>query len=151
MRHYYYSYYFATKSTFPPSLSDRKRYLHPRILFKKPGQYLAVSIVSKWEEMAEEKESTSIPLSQGENGGEDPEDPAKSPPSSPNSSTRKVCFSLCLFLSQPFKLLTFCWWVNIHFELYGSTGSPVIGELFLLEEKCYWCFKLTWVSSEIVF
>ncbi|MBA0743518.1 hypothetical protein Gogos_006185, partial [Gossypium gossypioides] len=41
--------------------------------------------------MAEEKESTSIPLSQAENGGVDPEDPAKSPPrpSSPNSSTRK--------------------------------------------------------------
>ncbi|MBA0664095.1 hypothetical protein Goklo_004155 [Gossypium klotzschianum] len=39
--------------------------------------------------MAEEKESTSIPLSQAENGSTDPEDPAKSPPSSPNSSTRK--------------------------------------------------------------
>ncbi|MBA0562722.1 hypothetical protein Golob_007745, partial [Gossypium lobatum] len=41
--------------------------------------------------MAEEKESTSIPLSQAENVGVDPEDPAKSPPrpSSPNSSTRK--------------------------------------------------------------
>ncbi|KAG8481515.1 hypothetical protein CXB51_026374 [Gossypium anomalum] len=44
--------------------------------------------------MAEEKESTSIPLSQAENGSTDPEDPAKSPPSSPNSSTRKVFFSL---------------------------------------------------------
>lgn len=41
--------------------------------------------------MAEEKESTSIPLSQGGGGGgEDPEDPAKAPPNSPNSSTRKV-------------------------------------------------------------
>ncbi|MBA0717563.1 hypothetical protein Golax_005364, partial [Gossypium laxum] len=42
--------------------------------------------------MAEEKESTSIPLSQAENVGVDPEDPAKSPPrpSSPNSSTRKL-------------------------------------------------------------
>lgn len=40
--------------------------------------------------MAEEKESTSIPLSQAENGAQDPEDPAKSPPPSPNSSTRKV-------------------------------------------------------------
>ncbi|XP_077248688.1 protein LIKE COV 2-like isoform X1 [Tasmannia lanceolata] len=40
--------------------------------------------------MAEEKESTSIPLSQG--GGEDPEDPAKSPPNSPGSSTRKACY-----------------------------------------------------------
>ncbi|KAB1210348.1 hypothetical protein CJ030_MR6G024145 [Morella rubra] len=37
--------------------------------------------------MAEEKESTSIPLSQAENVGEDP---AKIPPSSPNSSTRQI-------------------------------------------------------------
>ncbi|KAG6504659.1 hypothetical protein ZIOFF_036995 [Zingiber officinale] len=36
--------------------------------------------------MAEEKESTSIPLSQAA----DPEDPAKAPPISPSSSTRKV-------------------------------------------------------------
>ena len=43
--------------------------------------------------MAEEKESTSVPLSQtGGNGGEDPEDPEKTPPASPNSSTRKVWF-----------------------------------------------------------
>ncbi|KAF8411608.1 hypothetical protein HHK36_004165 [Tetracentron sinense] len=41
--------------------------------------------------MAEEKESTSIPLSQG-GGGEDPEDPAKSPPNSPSSTTRKACY-----------------------------------------------------------
>ncbi|KAG6516239.1 hypothetical protein ZIOFF_026692 [Zingiber officinale] len=37
--------------------------------------------------MAEEKESTSIPLSQAT----DPEDPAKAPPISPSSSTRKAC------------------------------------------------------------
>ncbi|KAJ8506790.1 hypothetical protein OPV22_007676 [Ensete ventricosum] len=36
--------------------------------------------------MAEDKESTSIPLSQAA----DPEDPAKSPPASPGSSTRKI-------------------------------------------------------------
>jgi len=41
--------------------------------------------------MAEEKESTSIPLSQADNVScEDPEDPAKTPPTSPNSSTRRV-------------------------------------------------------------
>ncbi|RDY14720.1 Protein LIKE COV 2 [Mucuna pruriens] len=41
--------------------------------------------------MADEKESTSIPLSQGDNASrDDPEDPAKSPPSSPNSSTRRM-------------------------------------------------------------
>lgn len=37
-------------------------------------------------EMAEEKESTSIPLSQAV----DPENPAKAPPATPSSSTRKV-------------------------------------------------------------
>ncbi|KAK6922893.1 Protein CONTINUOUS VASCULAR RING 1-like [Dillenia turbinata] len=51
--------------------------------------------------MAEDKESTSVPLSQasggsngindGGGGGIDPEDPAKFPPPSPNSSTRKAC------------------------------------------------------------
>lgn len=41
--------------------------------------------------MAEEKDSTSIPLSAagGVDGGIDPEDPAKSPPTSP-ISTRRV-------------------------------------------------------------
>lgn len=48
--------------------------------------------------MAEEKESTSIPLSQGDNASrDDPEDPAKSPPSSPNSSTRRVHFFFFFF------------------------------------------------------
>ncbi|PPS20420.1 hypothetical protein GOBAR_AA00150 [Gossypium barbadense] len=57
--------------------------------------------------MAEEKESTSIPLSQAENGSTDPEDPAKSPPSSPNSSTRKAC---CFVLQSWFskKFMTGC-------------------------------------------
>lgn len=40
--------------------------------------------------MAEEKESTSVPLSQAENGEHDPEDPVKCPPTSSNSSTRQV-------------------------------------------------------------
>lgn len=43
--------------------------------------------------MAEEKDATSVPLSQsvreGEEGG-DPEDPLKSPSTSPDSSTRRV-------------------------------------------------------------
>ncbi|GFS28971.1 like COV 2 [Actinidia rufa] len=39
--------------------------------------------------MEDEKESTSVPLSQSGVDGEDPEDPVKSPPNSPNSSTRK--------------------------------------------------------------
>ena len=61
--------------------------------------------------MAEEKESTSIPLSQADNGGHDPEDPAKSPPNSPNSSTRKVglffLFHFFFSLGFPFQLLKF--------------------------------------------
>ncbi|KAL3371158.1 hypothetical protein AABB24_007947 [Solanum stoloniferum] len=44
--------------------------------------------------MAEEKDPTSIPLSQA---SEDPEDPIKSTPASPNSSTRKAC---CYFLQS---------------------------------------------------
>ncbi|RVW55243.1 hypothetical protein CK203_067042 [Vitis vinifera] len=48
--------------------------------------------------MAEEKESTSVPLSQtGGNGGEDPEDPEKTPPASPNSSTRKASERLLIW------------------------------------------------------
>jgi len=51
--------------------------------------------------MAEEKESTSIPLSQADNVScEDPEDPAKTPPTSPNSSTRRVGYLLFLHSSN---------------------------------------------------
>ncbi|CAN6679466.1 unnamed protein product [Malus baccata var. baccata] len=50
--------------------------------------------------MAEDQESTSIPLSQAENGGPDPEDPAKSPPPSPNSSTRLLLCSPKLGLKE---------------------------------------------------
>jgi hypothetical protein len=47
--------------------------------------------------MADEKESTSVPLSQAADAV-DPEDPAKSPPrpSSPTASTRKVRIHLTL-------------------------------------------------------
>jgi hypothetical protein len=62
-------------------------------------------------QMAEEKESTSIPLSQAENGGEDP---AKSPPGSPNSSTRKV--RLFFNLHRPNTLF--------HFQLYADPLDP---------------------------
>ncbi|EXC12327.1 hypothetical protein L484_004475 [Morus notabilis] len=41
--------------------------------------------------MAEAKESTSVPLSQGQ---VDSEDESKSPPNSPNSSTRKACYAV---------------------------------------------------------
>lgn len=75
--------------------------------------------------MAEEKESTSVPLSQVDNGGQDPEDPVKSPPSSPNSSTRKVwiffmLFNICrLFLFSYY--LTVALFAPIH--LAGFFGS----------------------------
>lgn len=43
--------------------------------------------------MAEEKDATSVPLSQGvreDEEGRDPEDPLKSPPTPSDSSTRRV-------------------------------------------------------------
>ncbi|KAE8696246.1 Protein LIKE COV 3 [Hibiscus syriacus] len=97
---------------------------------------------------AEEKESTSIPLSQAENGGADPEDPAKSPPSSSNSSTRKAC---CFVLQSWFskKFMTGCmvlfpvavtffvtWWflqfVDGFFSpLYERLGVDIFGLGFI--------------------
>ncbi|KAK9010563.1 hypothetical protein V6N11_043445 [Hibiscus sabdariffa] len=98
--------------------------------------------------MAEEKESTSIPLSQAENGGVDPEDPAKAPPSSPNSSTRKACcFVLQSWVSK--KFMTGCvvlfpvavtffitWWfiqfVDGFFSpLYERLGIDIFGLGFI--------------------
>ncbi|KHG16246.1 Methanol dehydrogenase [cytochrome c] subunit 1 [Gossypium arboreum] len=100
--------------------------------------------------MAEEKESTSIPLSQAENSGVDPEDPAKSPPrpSSPNSSTRKACcFVLQSWVSK--KFMTGCvvlfpvavtffitWWfiqfVDGFFSpLYERLGIDIFGLGFI--------------------
>lgn len=69
--------------------------------------------------MAEEKESTSIPLSQAENGGEDP---AKSLPGSPNSSTRKV--RLFFNLHRPITLF--------HFQLYTDLLDPASVNNFAL-------------------
>ncbi|XP_044469985.1 protein LIKE COV 2-like isoform X1 [Mangifera indica] len=94
--------------------------------------------------MAEEKESTSIPLSQAENGGEDPEDPVKSPPTSSSSSTRQACcFVLQSWISK--KFMTGCvvlfpvavtffvtWWfiqfVDSFFSpLYERLGIDIFG------------------------
>ncbi|KAG5019388.1 hypothetical protein AAZX31_06G141900 [Glycine max] len=95
--------------------------------------------------MAEEKESTSIPLSQGDNASrDDPEDPAKSPLSSPNSSTRRACcFVLQSWVSK--KFMTGCvvlfpvavtffitWWfiqfVDGFFSpIYSRLGIDVFG------------------------
>ncbi|KAH7565956.1 hypothetical protein JRO89_XS08G0046800 [Xanthoceras sorbifolium] len=95
--------------------------------------------------MAEEKESTSIPLSQAENGGDDPEDPVKSLPTSPASSTRQAC---CFFLQSwvSKKFMTGCvvlfpvavtffitWWfiqfVDGFFSpLYDRLGFDIFGK-----------------------
>lgn len=48
--------------------------------------------------MAEEKESTSVPLSQ-----DDPEDPAKAPLTSSNSSSREVRVFVFVFSSYLFR------------------------------------------------
>ncbi|KAL6518500.1 Protein LIKE COV 2 [Orobanche gracilis] len=56
--------------------------------------------------MADDKDPTSVPLSQGvreEEEGRDPEDPLKSPRSSPDSSTRRACcFVLQSWVSKKF-------------------------------------------------
>lgn len=98
--------------------------------------------------MAEEKESTSIPLSQAENGGEDPEDPVKSPPTSSASSTRQACcYVLQSWISK--KFMTGCvvlfpvavtffitWWfiqfVDGFFSpLYEHLGFDIFGLGFI--------------------
>lgn len=62
--------------------------------------------------MAEEKDATSVPLSQGareDEEGRDPEDPLKTPPTAPDSSTRRVSvflpnlpysINLCVFIEN---------------------------------------------------
>lgn len=96
--------------------------------------------------MAEEKESTSIPLSQADNVS--CEDPAKTPPTSPNSSTRRACcFVLQSWVSK--KFMTGCvvlfpvavtffitWWfvqfVDGFFSpLYSSFGVEIFGLGFI--------------------
>ncbi|XP_010246268.1 PREDICTED: protein LIKE COV 2-like [Nelumbo nucifera] len=87
--------------------------------------------------MAEEKESTSIPLSQGD-GCEDPEDPAKSPPNSPNSSTRKACYAVlqswvskkfmtgCVVLFPVAVTFFVTWWF---IQFVDSFFSPIYARL----------------------
>ncbi|KAE9608728.1 hypothetical protein Lal_00020290 [Lupinus albus] len=102
--------------------------------------------------MAEEKESTSVPLSQAENDSigdiTDPEDPAKSPPNSPNYSTRRACcFVLQSWVSK--KFMTGCvvlfpvavtffitWWfvefVDGFFSpMYSRLGVDIFGLGFI--------------------
>ncbi|EXB36923.1 hypothetical protein L484_016528 [Morus notabilis] len=85
--------------------------------------------------MAEQKDqSTSIPLSQAENGEQDPEDPAKSPPSSPNMSTREVP----KFVS-PYS----------HYCYIDVVLFPIVIFLFHYVQAC--CFVLqSWVSKKFM-
>ncbi|CAL0326234.1 unnamed protein product [Lupinus luteus] len=73
-------------------------------------------ILAREESVAEEKESTSIALSQAENASHsdinDPEDPTKSPPNSPNYSTRRVC---CFILQS--------WVSEIYEQMCSSLSS----------------------------
>ncbi|XP_010912016.1 protein LIKE COV 2 [Elaeis guineensis] len=94
--------------------------------------------------MAEEKESTSVPLSQAV----DPEDPAKTPPTSPNSSTRKACCAVlqswvsrkfmtgCVVLFPVAVTFFITWWfiqfVDGFFSpLYAKLGVDIFGLGFL--------------------
>ncbi|XP_041005964.1 protein LIKE COV 2-like [Juglans microcarpa x Juglans regia] len=117
--------------------------------------------------MAEEKESTSIPLSLAENGGEDP---TKSSPSSPNnSSTRKACcFVLQSWVSK--KFMTGCvvlfpvavtffvtWWfiqfVDGFFSpVYAQLGIDIFGLGFitsLLFVLFVGVFVSSWIGSTL--
>ncbi|KAK4789457.1 hypothetical protein SAY86_016761 [Trapa natans] len=100
--------------------------------------------------MAEDKESTSVPLSQADinNSCGDPEDPVKPTPSPPNSSTRKACcYVLQSWISK--KFMTGCvvlfpvavtffitWWfiqfVDGFFSpIYEQLGIEVFGLGFI--------------------
>ncbi|KAI9164923.1 hypothetical protein LWI28_004526 [Acer negundo] len=119
--------------------------------------------------MAEEKESTSIPLSQAENGGDDPEDPVKSPPTSSNSSTRQAC---CFFLQSwvSKKFMTGCvvlfpvavtffitWWfiqfVDGFFSpIYDRLGFDIFGLGFITSLVFVFLvgvFVSSWVGSTV--
>ncbi|KAL5751933.1 hypothetical protein ACOSP7_022106 [Xanthoceras sorbifolium] len=119
--------------------------------------------------MAEEKESTSIPLSQAENGGDDPEDPVKSLPTSPASSTRQAC---CFFLQSwvSKKFMTGCvvlfpvavtffitWWfiqfVDGFFSpLYDRLGFDIFGLGFITSLVFVFLvgvFVSSWVGSTV--
>ncbi|EMS55210.1 hypothetical protein TRIUR3_22680 [Triticum urartu] len=84
--------------------------------------------------MAEEKESTSVPLSQAAEGV-GPEDPAKSPPrpSSPTTSTRKAC---CAVLQS---------WVSRKF----MTGWYILHQNVVLFPVAF-TFFITWWFVQFV-
>ncbi|CAO2172200.1 unnamed protein product [Urochloa humidicola] len=120
--------------------------------------------------MAEEKESTSIPLSQAAEAV-DPEDPAKSPPrpSSPTTSTRKACCAVlqswvsrkfmtgCVVLFPVAVTFFITWWfiqfVDGFFSpLYAKLGIDIFGLGFLTSLVFIFLvgiFVSSWVGSTI--
>ncbi|CAA7404468.1 unnamed protein product [Spirodela intermedia] len=121
--------------------------------------------------MAEEKDSTSIPLSAagGVDGGIDPEDPAKSPPTTPISTRRACCAVLQSWVSK--KFMTGCvvlfpvavtffvtWWfirfVDGFFSpLYAQLGINVFGLGFLTSLLFIFfvgIFVSSWVGATVI-
>ncbi|XBI20454.1 hypothetical protein VPH35_061747 [Triticum aestivum] len=121
-------------------------------------------------EMAEEKESTSVPLSQAAEAV-DPEDPAKSPPrpSSPTTSTRKACCAVlqswvsrkfmtgCVVLFPVAFTFFITWWfvqfVDGFFSpLYAKLGVNIFGLGFLTSLAFIFLagiFVSSWLGSTV--
>ncbi|KAJ4832818.1 Protein LIKE COV 2 [Turnera subulata] len=119
--------------------------------------------------MAEEKESTSIPLSHPDNDAEDPEDPVKSPPPSSNSSPREACcFVLQSWISR--KFMTGCvvlfpvavtffitWWLiqfvdGFFSPIYERLGIDIFGLGFVTSLVFVFfvgVFVSSWIGSTI--
>ncbi|KAJ8769541.1 hypothetical protein K2173_005144 [Erythroxylum novogranatense] len=119
--------------------------------------------------MAEDKDSTSIPLSRPDSTHDDPEDPAKSPPTSSNSSTREACcFILQSWISK--KFMTGCvvlfpiavtffvtWWLiqfvdGFFSPLYEKLGIDIFGLGFLTSLVFVFLvgvFVSSWIGSTI--
>ncbi|KAF2293148.1 hypothetical protein P3X46_018391 [Hevea brasiliensis] len=117
----------------------------------------------------EAEESTSVPLSHPDNGGDDPEDPAKSPPSSSNSSTREACcYVLQSWVSK--KFMTGCvvlfpiavtffitWWLvqfvdGFFSPIYERLGIDVFGLGFVTSLVFVFfvgVFVSSWIGSTV--
>ncbi|XP_074560152.1 protein LIKE COV 2-like [Curcuma longa] len=116
--------------------------------------------------MAEENESTSIPLSQAA----DPEDPAKAPPISPSSSTRKACCAVlqswvskkfmtgCVVLFPVAITFYITWWfiqfVDSFFSpIYDKLGFNIFGLGFLTSLAFVFLigiFASSWLGATVV-
>ncbi|CAO1944285.1 unnamed protein product, partial [Urochloa humidicola] len=158
----------SQKQPSPPAGSDAS----PRIRFVPPGprEKLLEGGGPGGPVMAEEKESTSIPLSQAAEAV-DPEDPAKSPPrpSLPTTSTRKACCAVlqswvsrkfmtgCVVLFPVAVTFFITWWfiqfVDGFFSpLYAKLGIDIFGLGFLTSLVFIFLvgiFVSSWVGSTI--